>query len=63
MVITSKRGHLDEVVTFEFICDTSADMADIDPAQITLGSIAIVLQGQDGLEVYMATSTKQWIKL
>ena len=61
--ITTKRGSLDNVVTYEHICDTAADLANIDPNEITLGSVAIVLQGSAGLEVYMATSHKEWISL
>ena len=63
MFITSKRGNHDNLATYEFICDTVADLADIDPLQITLGSVAIVLQGESGLEVYMANSQKEWIPL
>ena len=63
MTIMSKRGQQDNVVTYEYICDTTADLATIDPAYITLGSVAIVLQGAAGLEVYMANSNKEWISL
>ena len=63
MTIMSKRGQQDNVITYEHICDTAADLTTIDPQYITLGSVAIVLQGATGLEVYMATSTKQWIKI
>ncbi len=61
--IMSKRGQQDNVVTYEHICDTSADLASIDPKYITLGSVAIVLKGAAGLEVYMATSDKEWVNL
>ena len=63
MVITSKRGQQENVTTYEFICDETADLANINPQQITLGSVAIVLQGTSGLEVYMANSKKEWIAL
>ena len=63
MVITSKRGQLDNVVAYEHICDTSSDSTTINPEQITLGSVAVVLQGTSGLEMYMATSNKEWILL
>ena len=63
MVITSKRGERDNVVTNEFICDTTADLNNINPRYITLGSTAIVLKGDNGLEVFMATSSKEWIGL
>ena len=63
MVITSKRGQQDNVLTYEFICDTTADLNSIDPQYITLGSVAIVLQDEDGLKVYMASSAKEWIAL
>ena len=61
--IMSKRGQQDNVITYEHICDTTADLDTIDPEYITLGSVAIVLKGTVGLQVYMATSDKQWVKI
>ena len=61
--IMSKRGQADNINTYEHICDTTADLANIDPKYITLGSVAIVLKGSAGLEVYMATSDKEWVNL
>jgi len=63
MVITSKRGQQDNVATYEFICDTDSDLETIEPQYITLGSVAIVLKGDAGLSVYMATSDKEWVSL
>ena len=63
MTIMSKRGQADNIITYEHICDTIADLANIDPKYITLGSVAIVLKGSAGLEVYMATSDKEWVNL
>ncbi len=64
MNIMTKRGNQDNVVTYEHMCDTTADLANIDPHYITLGSIAIVLQGEnDGMEIYIADSNKQWNSL
>ena len=63
MTIMSKRGQQDNIVTYEHICDTTADLATIDPKYVTLGSIALVLKGAAGLEVYMATSTGEWVNL
>ena len=63
MTIMSKRGSVDNVVTYEHICDTADDLQTIDPKQITLGSVAIVLKGAAGLEVYIATSDKEWVQL
>lgn len=63
MLITSKRGAQDNIVTYEHICDTTEDLQNINPQYITLGSVAIVLQGDAGLEIYMATSNKEWIAL
>ena len=63
MNIMTKRGSQDNIVTYEHICDTTADLQNIDPQYITLGSVAIVLQGSAGLEVYMATSQKEWVSL
>lgn len=61
--IMSKRGQSDNIITYEHICDTAADLANIDPKYITLGSVAIVLKGVAGLEVYMANSNKEWVNL
>jgi len=61
MNIMTKRGQIDNVITYEHICDARADMNNIPAAQITLGSICIVLSGDNGaLEVYMADSAKEW---
>lgn len=61
MHIISKQGSVDNVLTYEHICDTSADMAKIDRKYITLGSTCIILAGQSGaMEVYMADSNKEW---
>ena len=61
---TTKRGSLDNIITYEHICDTTADLENIDPNQINLGSVAIVLQGENNnLEAYMANSQKEWILL
>ena len=59
--IMTKRGQLDNVITYEHICDTVADMANINPSYVTLGSVCIVIKGEnDDLEVYMADSKKEW---
>ena len=59
----TKRGQKDNVTTYEHICDAIADRDTIDPKYITLGSVAIVLKGATGLEIYMATSEKEWVSL
>lgn len=63
MTVMTKQGNLDNVVTYEHVCDTTEDLETIDPKYITLGSTAIVLKGAAGLEVYMADSNKEWIPL
>lgn len=64
MNIMTKRGSQDNVATYEHLCDTAADLQNIDPRYITLGSIAIILQGTSGgLEIYIADSNKQWNSL
>ena len=59
----TKRGSEGNEVVYEFMCDTIDDLDSLDRKYITLGSIAIVLQGAAGLEVYMANSSKEWIQL
>lgn len=61
--IITKRGNQDNVVTYEFVCDTTADLNAIEPEYVTLGSVAIVIQGDSGFEVYMANSEKEWVNL
>ena len=61
--IMTKRGNQDNVVTYEFICDSTADLQAIDPQYITMGTVAIVIEGDSGFEVYMANSKKEWIML
>ena len=61
MHILTKRGNLDNVITYEHICDTTEDMAFIERKYITLGSTCVVLSGDSGgMEVYMADSNKEW---
>lgn len=60
----SKRGSQDNVVTYEHYCDTTTDMENIDPKYITLGSICVVIRGEnDLLELYIADSNHTWNKL
>ena len=61
--IMTKRGNLDNVVTYEFVCDTATDLLLIEPQYITMGSIATVIQGDTGFEAYMANSQGEWILL
>lgn len=61
--VMTKRGEHDNVVAYEHMCDTRADLANIPEDEITLGSVAVVLRGEVGLEVYMADSNKEWISL
>ena len=59
--IMTKRGSQDNVITYEHYCDTRADMTNIPSEQITLGSVCIVVKGENNeLEVYIAGSDKQW---
>lgn len=59
----TKRGNLDNVVTYEFVCDTLADLQQIDQKYLTMGSTALIISGDAGFEVYMVNSQKQWINL
>lgn len=61
--IMTKRGNQDNVATYEFICDTTADLQTIEPEYITIGSVAVVIEGDSGFEVYMANSNKEWVIL
>lgn len=59
----TKQGSLDNCVTYEFICDAIEDMNAIEDRYRTIGTVAIVLSGASGLEVYIAGSDKQWNNL
>ena len=59
----TKRGQADNEITYEFVCDTAADLNKIGPHYITMGSVATVISGETGFEVYMANSQKQWINI
>lgn len=56
----TKRGSMDNETTNEFFCDTATDLANIPTELVNLGSVAIVL---DGMEVYIANSSKQWVSM
>lgn len=62
----TKRGNIDNIVTYEHFCDTKADMTDIDPNEINLGSVCVVLEDEsegDTLQFYLAKTDKSWIKV
>ena len=60
----TKQGSLDNEITYEFFCDTAADMELIEAQYRTLGSIAIVLEGESGgLEIYITNSSREWTAL
>lgn len=59
----TKRGQADNIVAYEFVCDTTADLQKIEPKYVTMGSVATVIAGETGFEVYMANSQKEWVNL
>lgn len=64
MNIMTKRGSSDNTITYEHYCDTATDMANIDEKYITLGSICVVVKGENNsLDLYIADSNKQWNKM
>lgn len=64
MNIMTKRGSLDNNITYEHYCDTKADMDNIENKYITLGSICVVLKGENNIiELYIADSNKHWNKM
>lgn len=56
----TKRGSLDNEITNEFFCDTAADLNKIPASEINLGSVAVIVEG---MEVYIANSSKQWVSM
>ena len=64
MNIMTKRGSQDNIITYEHYCDTTEDMNNILPEYITLGSICVVIKGEDdSLDLYIADSNHTWNKL
>lgn len=62
--VMTKCGMQDNVSTYEHFCDTTADMANIEPRYINLGSKCTVLEGTNKkVEIYIANSKKRWILL
>ena len=60
--IMTKRGSQDNIITYEFMCESAEDMASIDRKYITLGSICIVVN--DGaMDIYIADSAHEWHSL
>ena len=55
----TKCGSSDNEITYEFICDTLTDMNAIENKYRSIGTIAIVLEGESGsLEVYITDSKR-----
>ena len=60
----TKVGRLDNMVTYEHVCDAYKDLANIPKEYVNLGTIALVLHGQSGgLEAYMADSAGDWVTI
>lgn len=55
--VMTKHGQMDNQVANEFMCDTAADLNEIDSSEITFGSVAFIL---DTMEVFIANSKKEW---
>lgn len=58
--VMTKRGEQDNVITYEFMCDSVADLDKIDRQYATMGSVAIVI---NDFEVYIANSQGQWVNI
>ena len=56
----TKCGSSDNEITYEFMCDTLADLAKIENRYVTMGSVAVII---DGFEVYIANSQHEWVGL
>lgn len=56
--VMTKRGSQDNVITYEFMCDEAEDLNAIDQQYITMGSVAVII---NGFEVYIANSKKEWV--
>lgn len=61
--VMTQRGSQDNVITYTHFCDTEEDKNNIDPKYITLGSVCIVLEGDNGFSGYIAKSDKTWVQV
>lgn len=61
MNVMTKRGSLDNQITYEHYCDTKTDLENIPKNEITLGTVAVVLKDDDNsMGIYIADSNKEW---
>ena len=57
----TKQGSLDNQITYEFICDTIADMNAIENRYRVIGTTAIVLSNEEEvMEVFISNSKHEW---
>ena len=64
MHVTTKRGNLDNEITYDHFCDHKEDMDLIDQTEITLGSVCVILEDEtknNTLQFMLAKSDKTWI--
>ena len=62
--IMTKRGSQDNIITYEHFCDTTEDMQNIAPEYITLGSVCVVIKGEnDELEMVFSKDKKYTISM
>jgi hypothetical protein len=61
MNVMTKRGSLDNQITYEHYCDTKTDLENIPKNEITLGTVAVVLKDENNeMGIYIADSNKEW---
>lgn len=59
---TTESGSLNGAITYKHYCDTFADLENIPQNQITIGSLAVVVNGGD-FRVFITPDTHQWVEL
>lgn len=57
VILAGKNGEFNRTVNY-FYADTKADMNDINPGDITMGSRCYIINTGD---TYMANSSKEWM--
>ena len=57
----NKKGGLNNRADYEFICDSTSDLQNINTSDAPMGSVAYIIEPSNGVKLYMLNSSKQWI--
>lgn len=57
-----KNGNVYNYNYKKFVCDTIADMNDIETEKLAAGSSVIVLKADGGQKTYVLSNAKEWVQ-